>query len=179
MKNLCILVLCFVFLACVPGGNVTTDYVTDCNVEIVNQCGNEVFVKASICGIVLGDGGALAASIPAGGNRMFILGMAGNPSSLSEDNLLLRSGEIEMEFYPAADSAAADTKISYPYYTCSSSDDQNAWKDAGIPDSDFLYGMNSSSVTDALFVQDASRCFYLERDGSDPELGRIIITSVP
>ena len=162
-------------------GEPTVDYFTEYDLEIVNRAPENVRIRIHIGGqrfkdvatgvrSPLGSGSGIV-SLKNDEIRTFEMSLLG-PQDSPEDNYLVRSFR-RIGFFEE-NSNASYKSYDYPFAGCG-----EVPPGSECSDDMWISYTRSDGPGERLFVSSADRPFYLERDGEDMDLGRIVITFVP
>ena len=163
-------------------GQPTVDYFTEYDLEIVNRAPESVRIIIHIGGQDFKDvttgvrirsgGGSGIVSLKIGEIRMFEMSLFGGRIDSFEDNDLVRYFR-RIEFLEE-NSDGSYKSYDYPFAGC-----HDVPPGSDCSDDMWISYTRSDGPGERLFVRSSDRPFYLERDGEDLDLGRIVITFVP
>ncbi|MBN1617310.1 MAG: hypothetical protein JW875_08345 [Spirochaetales bacterium] len=178
MKTMILTLFAIILMTACNADNLSTDYAQNVNLRIDNQSNEVVYVKVFTTAGVLESDGSAPITIPASGSsEVFQFTVeSGSSADTQPGSLYLRVSGISVLFYASNIANTPFDRYDFPYVSCQSSSDLEAWRNGSIPDTDFLYGGELGVTNTSLFSPSSERPFYLKRDEADPLLGRIVIT---
>ena len=160
-------------------GHLADDHSAVYDLEIVNGAPESVRIRIYVGGQssrdietgLISSYGSGIVSIEIGERRTFEMSLFG-PQDSPEDNYLVRSFR-RIEFFEE-NSDASYKSYDYPFAGC-----RDVPPGSDCSDDTWISYTRSDGPGERLFVRSPDRPFYLERDGEDPDLGRVVITFVP